>query len=297
MKRLNATSLTLLLLGCGDPLVDPQTVVGLRILGARVNVEGEVQRANVLPGETATIEWLVVAEQQRKYEGIALWCKAKPSAFGVPPCQKPFDSQTFDGTSDSPATLTFTIPESHDDQDEWVTVVGLCERGQPTWDGREQRFACSKGEALSAVYVGGASPNQNPSLQDDVLTIDGMRWLPPSADEELKCGGDDIPSISASDEVKIRLQVRGGDRETLEATEFALATRETLTYSHAADWPGLARAYSVVEGDAMDEIVEVTFQNEGDLDGSRGRLVRFALVVRDGRGGGDWIERWFCLRP
>jgi hypothetical protein len=297
MKRLGATSLALWLLGCGDPLVDPQTVEGLRIVGARVHAESDAARANLLPGETATIQWLILAERPRTYTGLALWCKAKPSAFGVPPCEKAFERQTFEGTSETPVTLTFTIPNSHDTQNEWVNVVGLCERGEPTWNSDEQRFGCSKGESLSGVYVGGAKANQNPSLQDDVLTIDGESWLPPNVDEELACGSPNVPDIAATDEVTIRLRGRGNDRETLEGAEFAAAARETLTYTHVATWPGLERAYSAVEGDAKDALVEVTFQNEGDLDGSRGRLVRFALVVRDGRGGSDWIERWFCLRP
>lgn len=297
MKRvLGAMSaLALVVMGCGDPLVDPQTVIGLRLLGARVSATDDPTRAHVEGGEDAELKWLVLADETRTFSGLALWCEAEPSAFGTPPCHDPFHEVEFTSDSDAPLTFSFTLPDDLKD-DKWVHWIGLCESGTPTWRENAQRFECSKGDVVSAVYRGNtSSSNQNPDLQDDELSLDGKAWPALQVGAEPACDGDGIPNVSAEDTATIRLRTKGADREELDSDDYAAATQESITYTHVTTWPSLERPYSALEGD--DTQFEVTFTNESNPPKSGGELVRFALVGRDGRGGSDWLERWFCLKP
>lgn len=295
MRHLTTLTFGLCLLGCGDPLVDPQTVVGLRILGARVSVTGDAERAHVEAGEDAEISWLLMAEKRRTFRGLALWCEAEPSSIGTPPCNEPFHEVEFTGDSDNASTFAFTLPDDLKD-DKWVNWIGLCESGDPEWRAEAQRFECSKGDVISAVYRGNTSgTNQNPDLGDDELTLNGESWTAPDAEVAPECDAEAVPDVDASNGATIRLRSRGGDREELDSDEYAAATREALTYTHVATWPSLERPYSALEGDSNQ--FEVDFSNEGEPPAESGELVRFALVVRDGRGGADWVERWFCLKP
>lgn len=295
MKRLSSSLMALGLLGCGDPLVDPQTVIGLRILGARTSVNDDPTRAHVEPGEEATVTWLIAAEKTRTFSGLALWCEAQPSAIGTPPCADPFETVEFNGNSEAELTLAFTLPNTSRDA-EWVHWIGLCESGTPKWRANSQRFECSKGDVVSAVYRGNtSSTNDNPDLQDDELRINGKVWPSVDASVAPACGVAGVPDVSGSETATVSFRTRGNDRQALDADDYAAATRETITYTHVATWPSLARPYSALEGE--DTEFEVTFTNEGPVPESGGELVRFALIGRDGRGGTDWLQRWFCLEP
>ena len=48
---------------CGDPLVSVERIASLRALAARVEVECDPDRATPLPGETATVRFLVAAPE------------------------------------------------------------------------------------------------------------------------------------------------------------------------------------------------------------------------------------------
>ena len=60
-RRLHPASLlaAILTISCGDPLKLPQLIEHNRVLGARVEVQGEPERASPAPGESATVRWLV----------------------------------------------------------------------------------------------------------------------------------------------------------------------------------------------------------------------------------------------
>jgi len=283
------------LTACGDPLVDPQTLIGLRILGVRVSSDSEPSRAHINGGEGANVSWLIAAERKREFNGLALWCEATTSAIGTPPCNDPFQTAEFSSDTETPLVLPFSLPNKLE-HDKWVHWIGLCESGTPKWRANAQRFECSSGEPVSAVYRGNvSSANQNPNLQDDELSLNGKAWLGVASEVTPTCGAEGIPNVDASKTAKIRLRGRGNDREKLSSDEYAAATHESMTYTHVATWPGLERPYSALEGD--DTSFEVHFDNEGDTPKSGGELVRFLLIGRDGRGGTDWLERWFCLRP
>lgn len=299
MRRLIGATWVLGLVGCGDPLVDPQTVVGLRVLGARVSATADPVRAHLEPAEDATVAWLVLAERTREFKGLALWCEAQPSSIGTPPCVDPFKTEEFEGTSDAPVSLAFDLPENHRTGRQWVHWIGLCETGSPSWNEATQRLQCSRGDVVSAVYRGnGSGPNTNPNIQDDELSLDGEEWVGAGTSEvPSACGDPHVPDVDVKQPVTIRLQSKGADREELEMDEYAAASRESLTYTHVTTWPGLERPYSVIDDNTPDAAFDVQFLSEGNPPTSGGELVRFAVVVRDGRGGTDWLERWFCLKP
>lgn len=286
------------LVGCGDPLVDPQTVVGLRVLAARSGATDEPTRAHIEPGEAAQVQWLVLAEKPRTFNGLGLWCKASNSTFGTPPCDDPFYTAEFEGTSEAPVNLPFTLPDALEGNAAWVHWIGLCESGAPKWQAETQRFECAKGSAVSAVYRGNVSEeNDNPNLADDELSFDGKAWTnSESADVVPACGDDGVPDLDVTKTATIRLKAKGEDREETGSDDYAAAARESLTYTHVTTWPSLQRPYSAIEANSTEAQFEVTFTSDNP-PASGGQPVRFALVVRDGRGGTDWLERWFCSRP
>lgn len=297
MKRLPCISILVLASSCGDPLVAPQTVTGLRVLGARVSALAAPARAHIEAEEDATIEWLVLAERTRSFSGLGLWCAEQHTSVGAPPCVDPFRTEVFEGDSDHPVSLSFTLPSSLDDSP-WVHWLGLCEKGTPTWNAEGQRFECSKGEPISAVYRGNVSEsNLNPDLEDDLLTFNDATWSQSaSADSPPTCDDATVPSLDIAETAVIRLRAKGTDREKLTSSEYAAATRESIAYTHVTTWPGLERAYSVIEGTSTDTAFSVKFTGDG-TPRAGGELIRFALVARDGRGGSDWLERWFCSKP
>lgn len=294
MRTMMGAIAMLALAACGDPLVDPQTVVGLRILGAKISTP-DAPKSTVAPGEQATAEWLVLADKARGFSGLALWCEASSATFGPPNCREPFHTLEFEGDSSAVVQLPFTLPS--DFEGEWVHWFGICEQGAPRWSEGAQRFECTEGEALSAVYRGNTSvQNDNPSLADDRLFFGGEPWLAVESGSS-DCDDEEVARLDSHGRVTIRLEVRGADRESIEADEYGEASRESLVYTHVTTWPGLERAYSVIDATSTDTSFELGFANEGEGPSSNGELVRFAVVVRDGRGGSDWLERWFCLQP
>ena len=296
MRAMIGASVVLGVVACGDPLVDPQTVVGLRILGTKISVSEDAARSHVEPGESAEAEWLVVAEKARTFSGLALWCEAPSGSFGPPNCVEPFHTLDFEGTSDDVVKLPFTLDSAVDG--EWVHWIGLCEQGAPQWREAEQRFECPRGEVLSAVYRGNTSPqNANPSFADDQLSFAGEPWAATAGGGAPACSDPDVVQLDNVESATIRLDAGGRDRETIEVDEYGEAPKESLVYTHVTSWPGLERAYSAIEGTSTESSFELDFLNAGGQPDSEGELVRFAMVVRDGRGGSDWLERWFCLRP
>ncbi len=123
-----APTLTLLVVACGDPLIDPQTVIGLRVLSAKLSTDDDPTIAKVGPGKSATLSWLVVADQEREYTAMTVFCKAEPGSFGVPRCGATFLEQQTEGSTDAPPTFAFELPDDFSAKQEWLSFLACVSR-------------------------------------------------------------------------------------------------------------------------------------------------------------------------
>lgn len=290
---------------CEDPLLDPATVDGPRILGARVRAEGDPRVAEPRPGERATLEWLAVSNRPEPLSATLAWCVASQTLLGAPRCTGPaFDERVVTGDFGDPVGFELTLPAELLPGDAWLAWFGHCDTGAARFDPQASAFACPEGAApLSAFYRGfvpGAAPNQNPSLADDVLLLGGAPWPEPveAALPGEGCSETTLPRLVSGVESFIELERLGDDRELLEEeqTRYAARERESLVYTHVSSRAGLDRAFSAIDFDAAEQrfTLPVTFGAEGD-PGPEGEAVFFYLVVRDERGGVDWLRRDACL--
>jgi hypothetical protein len=299
MKHPNLTCLLVLTAGaCGDPLVDPQTVIGLRTLGAKLTADDDATAAEVAPGKSATLSWLVVAEKKRDYHALSLFCKAKAGSFGVPQCGTRFEKIAAEGSTSTPLVVPFTLPSDLRDAQEWLSFLAVCEQGEPRWNENNQRFSCTSDEQpVVSVYNGTPHKeiNHNPSLHDDSLRFDGKTWLD-TTDVPASCDDDSTPRVSSDEVVRIELTPQGLDSEQLSDPSYAAANAEPLTYTHVTTTAGLARAFSAIDPDSKHKTIELDFDgSEAWADVQKSRTGMLYLVVSDGRGGSDWLQRSYCL--
>ena len=294
---------------CQDPLLDPAVVVAPRIVGARVRAEQDRGSAEPRAGERASIDWLVLAEREGSFKARVVWCRAAPSSLGSPRCEgTPTEESSASGSYGSELSWSFQVPDALAPGDAWLSWLGVCEAGEPVFDAPASVFDCANGEALAAFYRGFVpeqAANRNPSLADDVLLLDGAPWnaaeleaAPPRAPRQ-PCRGSALPSLSAGAQALVSFELAGEDREPLQPApgQYAAHPRESLVYTHVASHPGLDRAFSAIDYDAAAPAFELLFDGSEAQPGPDGETLLFQLLVRDERGGADWLRRAACLLP
>lgn len=302
--RAAALALSIGCFACEDPLVDPQTVVDLRVLAGQISAEDDERRATLEPGERANVHWLVASDEAQDFAATLAWCRIEPTTLGAPVCaEAPFDEQQLEGNAYTELSAEFTLPDDLQTGDEWAAWLGVCERTTPEFDPRSSSFDCGSERPLSAYLRAavGADDNHNPDLSDDLLEIDGEPWsAAPLADTGSECAELDLPQVELGDPAKIRFELDGDDRQPIDADEDAYNAQpaETLVVSHMATLPGLERVFSAIEHDADNAEFELEFELDEDSDLPRdGRVVTVTLIARDERGGVGWINRQLCALP
>jgi len=291
---------------CDDPLVDPAVVAGPRILGARVRALG-TGGAEPGAGESATIDWLVASNDSGSYSARLLFCVGEPTSLGAPRCLGPaFEERTLEGAFGEPLTLEFSVPTELMPGESWLAWFGSCESGEVSFDPASSEFRCADASlSLSGSYRGRipvGAPNSNPSLVDDLLSIDGAPWLPSDAEPSLgaTCADSVLPRLVAGVAANIHFELGGDDRDALESTPgtYAAHPRESLVYTHLFSRPGLDRAFSAIDFDSDALGFDVTLQpSPTPVPDAFGETVELYWLVRDERGGVDWTRRRGCLVP
>jgi hypothetical protein len=301
-------------LGCEDPLTDPAVIAGPRIVGARVGTEADPTVAEPTAGQAANIDWLLVSNDIGELSANVVWCSAAPSVLGAPRCAgSPFAEQTVTGSWGQPLRLAFELPADSPPGSAWLAWIGICDpsagSSKAQFDPATSSFRCADGDAISGFYRGfvpDGAPNRNPALADDLLWLDGALWPAPdpsgAAAPREACVDRGLPSLRSEQRSVLRLELGGDDREPLasEPGTYAAHPRESLVYTHLASHVGLERAFSSIDYDAERLDFEVAFELdpselEGAPTGPEGETVSFYLLVRDERGGVDWIRRDACL--
>jgi hypothetical protein len=289
----------LLLGACDNPLIAPQRIERLRVLGARVEAQGDPSRAWPRPGETAHMTWLVADPTPAPPLGWAFRaCVAEPLDRGMPKCEgPPFYEARSAGMSSTLPAFDVPVPQASafGAADRLIVQGAVCEDAEPLLAEPLEQTSCAGELALMEVRVElDEQTNTNPAITADALSFDGAAWVetaPPAED----CSVPGATTARAgSGKHRIVMALSPSDRDALPS--LLGPPLETLLVSHFATAGSLARAVSVIEAGSADLSVALDWDSPGSAPAT-GTLVRFYFVVRDLRGGVDWSVRRLCVFP
>ncbi|HJL20513.1 MAG TPA: hypothetical protein RMH99_32900 [Sandaracinaceae bacterium LLY-WYZ-13_1] len=297
--------------GCIDDLPSGVRIERPRVLAVRVRIDGEPQRAQPRPGETITLRWLT-APEGGAWTGALTACVAAPGNTGLPRCMgEPFAIAP-PGPPSARPTFTLTMPEDAAGE---VLIGGvLCEGGTPALP--EDGLPTCEGESATTELVTfdlslatDQPPNRHPSWDDETFMLDGVTWTAPDDPPATGCaeaaGGAALPRVPRRGEEEpsaVRFSSSPDDREAFEELVYGdppsiEEMREELLVSHVAT-AGLFSRLSTEVFDDDAPAPEVSWRHPDAEDvPDDGLTVRFWFVVRDGRGGMDWVERAACVVP
>jgi hypothetical protein len=286
---------------CDDPLKKTELVEEPRVLAARIEVEGEPERAAPFPGESATVQFLVAAPELEPALGFSLVaCRSAPSNIGVPACHSaPFaESERLEPEPGAPA-LSFELPEPDAGSPKGRLLVKgvICPNGAPRVSDDPGR--CASGEhalpvVLEAELASAEDANLNPSFATANVTFDAESL--PEAELSGDCAGSGLLEVPAKSNHRLRFEFPESARDRVPKENAYDPDRESLLVSHFSSGGELGRAFSPIPYDRAEISTEVEW-TAPDSDASAGLLVRFWFVVRDLRGGSDFIERAVCVVP
>jgi hypothetical protein len=293
VKKHFGLMLGFLLFGCDDPLKTVELVAEPRVLGARVEVAGEPERAAPAPGEDATVTFLLGSPALAQTLGFALAaCPAAERRGSRTACA----GNTFASVSSADgelasASLDFTVPDDLDPSGR-VAILGiLCPSGSPGEDGT----SCDGPEpgrevTLELELSRDGDVNHNPTLEPAALSFDGAEWPDlPAMDGD--CAGQGYVEVPVSSQHAFSVALDENDRDALPHPQELDPTRESLQLSHFVTGGDLSRAFETVAWDS-DELSRESSWTAPKTPG----LVRFWLVLRDFRGGSDFLERDVCVQ-
>lgn len=300
---------------CSDPLKPPALVAETRVLAARLEVATDPERAWPAVGETATVHWLVGEPAEPRVLG---WhvdvCVAAPTMRGVPQCAAaPFNSLTRPEPQLGEPRVDFVVPDEAElgGAEQLLLLSIVCAGGRPDARSPWPSWRCV-GDGVQASIASfevtiqrGEQSNRNPSMSDDVVSLDGVQWAPPVGSSEPPAGCAALPSSAALPVVPanggdhtVSLAVHGPDREALSPVSSLSPSREALHVAHLATAGELEGLFTVIEADDQREVptVDVIWTAPTEI-GADGWRTRFYFVVRDQRGGADWTTREACVVP
>lgn len=293
MKLLVACWAGWLALGCDDPLLPVELVTEPRVLGGRVEVDGDPGRAAAAPGESATASFLLATPELSQSLGFAFAvCPGLPRRGTRPDCASAPFAEVFsaNGESDTPS-VAFEVPEDLDPSGRLVVLGIICPDGTPSDDGT----TCDGADpgtpiALELELAHDDDTNLNPELLPEDITLDDDAWPElPAVDGD--CNGLGFAEVAAGSKHRLGIALDEADRNPLLHPSKLDPVRESLQLSHFTTAGDLEHAFQSIAWDssALDREVSWTAPKE------RG-LVRFWLVVRDFRGGGAFTERAVCVQ-
>jgi hypothetical protein len=296
--------------GCDNDLPVASVLERTRVIGARVEVAGDPGRAEVSPGEAATVSFAVAGPSAPATLdwGFALctgaggFCRDTPQSVGT--------------GSGTPVVVSFTTPDAATLGDDLPNVIGVvCADGTIGVDAAGMPTCTGAGASGTVVRFvvpvapAGATPNRHPALANDVLELGGVAWdaatatATPGAACDASAG---LPVVAATAagaaavKQQIRLVTDADDRDTFTPTDGSAARLEDLQISNFTTAGKFDSNYAAVfatdtRPDA-DVTVKWTPPAAADVPAG-GEVVLFHFAVRDLRGGFDVLTRALCVTP
>ncbi|MET0412945.1 MAG: hypothetical protein ABW217_16685 [Polyangiaceae bacterium] len=289
--------------GCDDPLKEVERIESVRVLGARVEVQGDAERAAPAPGERASVRWLVVAPTEPVALGWSLGvCLARENNLGLSSCAEPPFAQLeqTEPSVDAP-TIEFAVPASIDPQaTPRLALLGvICPDGSPEGSLDEARCTGEDPGTAVSLELELARPgdvNANPGFAEPALALDGEEW-PDVLVTSAPCAGEGLLEIAAgSPRHLVRVDVRQDARDPLPQVIEDDPLREELRISHFSTDGGFTRAFSALAADDPGSSVQVPWDAPATAP-EGGQLARFWFVLRDLRGGSSFVSRALCVVP
>lgn len=280
-------------LGCDEPLKPVELIAEPRVLGGRVEVDGDPGRAAPAPGELATASFLLATPELSQSLGFAFAvCPAVARRGTRPDCASaPFaEILSANGDSDTPS-IPFEVPANLDPSGRLVVLGIICPNGTPSADGT----SCDGADpgtpiALELELARDDDTNLNPELLPEDLTLDDETWPElPAVDGD--CTGLGFAEVAAGSKHRLGITLDDADRDPLLHPSNLDPTRESLQLSHFTTAGDLEHAFQSIAWDSnqLEREVEWTAPKEPGL-------VRFWLVVRDFRGGSAFTQRVVCVQ-
>jgi hypothetical protein len=311
-----AGALAIWLAGCSNDLPVASVLERTRVLGARVEIASDPGRAEVSPGEAATVAWVVAGPAAPATLDWA-FALCTTSTAGAACREAP---QPIAAGSGLPVVAAFTTPDAAAlGTDALPLMLGeVCADGTLGVDPTSANTATGTCAGVGAsgtsvqfvvpVAADGATPNRHPVLSNDVIQLGGVDWDP--ATTTAAAAGDacdattGLPVVTATpagkDAVKqeIRIVSDGDDRESFTPPGKTAAQLEELQISNFTTAGKFESSYAAIFATDTRPDADVTVKWEppaaATVDGG-GEVVLFYLVVRDLRGGLDWTSRALCL--
>lgn len=290
----------LLSVGCDTPLKTESLIQDTRVLGARVEVAGDPERASPAPGEQAHLHVFVAAPSGTLNIAYALsLCGVAPTESGFPPCgSAPFASVLQASPAASGPELDFEVPANLDlsatPHGFMSGVVCPDDSAELGSDGQAQ---CSSGPgdamAFEFDFAGPGEDNDNPTFTPDSLTLDGATWSASAADAS--CPGT-LSAVHAGTNHDFGVQMQDSDFDSLLQLSPQDPSRETLLVSQFSDAGQLANTFSSLTSATPGLRSDVSWGAPTTANAS-GAIVHFYFVVRDTRGGEDFATRALCVVP
>lgn len=280
------------LLGCEDPLKTVELIEEPRLLGGRVEVQGEPGRAAPAPGESATVSLLVAAPELEPALGFALAaCASAPRNGARAGCgSDDFARISAENAAGAVPRLDFEVPAELDASGRVLVHGVVCPGGSPNADGA----SCDDGDErpleLELELARPGDVNHNPELSADAITLDDGDW-PELPAVEGDCAGLGFPEVETGSKHGIVVTLDESDRDPLPRASELDPARESLQLSHFVSGGDITRAFETIAWDS-DELVRRVEWTAPPATG----LVRFWFVLRDFRGGAALGERAVCVK-
>ena len=292
MKQVVTLSMGLWLLGCDDPLKNVELIDETRVLGARVEVQGDAERAAPAPGETANVKLLVAAPELTPSLGFALAACPAAGRQGVRgSCAGPPFAETFAANAGGAVpSLDFEVPAELDASGRVLLLGVVCPNGSPRADGS----SCDGDEPgtplqLELELSREGDVNTNPELQAESIAFDGGAW-PELPSVEGDCAGQGFVEVATESKHDLGVALDESDRDPLPRASALDPARESLQLSHFVSAGDVTRAFETIAWDSEDLQRRVAWTAPKTPG-----LVRFWFVLRDFRGGGAFTTRAVCV--
>jgi hypothetical protein len=327
----------LLVAACAESFLPPSAVIDLRVIGARVEVEGNPGHANPVPGDLIQVSNIVIdrgfppteppnppplSPPPLQWRLVA--CIPAPSVLALPICQSQIPCEGCEKTPpDDPLAfpvVRFQVPSAEALEAAEASSVVLqgviCANGEPAELEAILRLVTGETEVLEPcadpdnegriisvevpIETRPENPNLNPSIEE--VTLNGEPW-PPPFDQGVPRGQ---PNTGCTDLVEDPTTLPRADGSIsiiqLEASNQSFQQYVVddvfITEEMQVSWLGDSGAFESSFSFITDPARSAAIQwAPPSFPPASGRVVRFNFVMRDGRGGLDHVERGLCLVP